>query len=265
MRRTLGIGLKSQKLPEPSVPGIWEPTQISGSTPLLLWASSKGTGTLRGDASGTVYVGFLDPLPTLPDGDTAWYISQWDDKSGNNRHLTQTVATSQMQARFSGGATGIFADANVRGLSAPSFSVAQPQTVVHVISASESGTQERYVSLNQAAGNEPRTGQLSGTTTMRSGSTTTYISGGSLASEAIWVIEHYSAGTSRIRRNGTTVATGSVGNVSYTRFHVGDALNVGAGALAVDHREVLLISGILSAGDLANLETYLSNKWGIAI
>jgi hypothetical protein len=75
-------------------------------------------------------------------------------------------------------------------------------------------------------------------------------------------IDQTSAGVTNMYKNGTSVATGDLGNLSSSKMFglfSGNATNWFGGYIA----ECIVYSGILSSADRTQVETYLNNKWAI--
>lgn len=191
-------------------------------------------------------------------------ISQWDDQSGNARHLTQ--ATGASQPLYVGPNSGtnslphVYFDGSRRLTSASFTAINQPRThfIVFKTTADPAGTMAIAVD-GIGGGNRAGIGwttttnlrifagaSLNGTLASTYNTTAVYSALYNGASSQIWV-------------NGSSLITGDSGAHSLTGINLGSfgAANYLTGNIC----EVLIYSGSLSTGDRQTIESYLAAKW----
>lgn len=224
-----------------SVPEFWTPSQLDG---LALWLDADDASTITLNGSN---------------------VSQWDDKSGNNRNASQTTATSQPTNPI---------DINNRRViqfdgSDDFFSVAEFSTSATVFILANRG-QSTYPQLSGAAPSSfVPTWNINGERLeYRSVSTQTILSeiaGGSTAEYAFGCVQLDTA-NDEVKLNifGGTVTTISqtVGSSDLKINTIGrdfaGAQQVTDGAVA----EIITLSNLVTTEDRQNVEGYLAWKWG---
>jgi hypothetical protein len=198
------------------------------------------------------------------DGDT---IAQWDDESGNGRHLT-----------VSAGAVGPVFKAGVRNghgvtrwpgvgalMQSPSFTaLAQPWSAFVVFRASQGSRLSEQVLGTLGSGS------------LQAASTGAYVlnggvpgnlttSGGVKLNQLVAITGLFSPALSSIRVNGTlgsTLETDATGTV--TRWFIG-ASSVSSLGLNGDIAEIVLYNRLLTDTEAAQVERYLASKWALTI
>lgn len=243
------------------------------------------------NAAGTASATSASVTPSAPfspsslSGLQAWYdagqisgvttdgaaVASWTDLSGNGRHATQ--ATAGMQPVLKTGANGIGGAPVVRfdgtddWLKTASFALAQPLTAVLIYKPRAHPSSTRQV-LAEGAGFDRIFAHTSGGNPSMTFGT------------ALGGTQFLTLGTPRIVR---CIANGASSSMVFDngKGTTSAAGNVGAGAIAgglqiggengsgfapsCDVAEVILYNRVLTAPELANLEGYLSEKYGIAI
>ena len=230
----LGLGI--------SIPGTSGLVQPAAFSPLdlspVLWLDASDTSTIT-EVGGAV--------------------SQWDDKSGNGNDVVQATAALQPTTgtRTLNGLNVLDftsdALANALTISQPNtvFVVAQRDAAIEglLLSSSSPGVYFYYLAnLNM------------------------YTNDGVNLSTAINVVTTdptiwrrlANSTSSAIHRNGVSVASGNSGTNTWGEFKIGTS---GGGVNAFDgiFAEIIVVDGTLTAGEIADTEQYLADKWGITI
>jgi hypothetical protein len=231
---------------------------ISGSAP---WTPAAISTRLWLDAADTTSM-------TL-NGAT---VSQWRDKSGNNRHAAQSTAGSQPTLTSLGlnnksvltfDGTSDFFDLGtgldfLAGVTHSAFIVIKPTTFNNIYGAANGsqGAGSLHVGFN---GNNYRMNYWSNDYTPAR--TTNFVAGSANLMNYIWT----SGSNKQILANGKSEAsattTGVIGNMSGG----GRISNiVGQGYIGGDIAEMIFLTGTVSATDREIMEGYLAHKWGLA-
>ena len=197
--------------------------------------------------------------------ESAGDVSQWDDKSGNAYHLTQsngtykpTTGTRTINSlNVLDFATGDFIDVNT----ATSYS--QPNTIflVYELDSQGSGVANGVFCDGFGASNRHLIAYAPNYWRNYAGTQISSSAGPSLASEQSTHI--FNTTTSSIRVNGAVaVASASLGTQALSglavgRFSWGTAGNIDGGLA-----EIIIYNAAVSADDIDSIETYLQSKWG---
>lgn len=235
----------------------WSPLSLSN---LISWHDAADTGTLwTGDGSGAISNGAL--------------IYRWDDKSGNGRHLRQTVSANRYtydatsKCTVSADSTDFMNVSFGATFTQPNTIILQFANLIDVINNFCDGYDSthrhnvnhyrnyKYLRLN--AGTE------------RTQTTANQFGGGKVRLYAI-----FNGTSSRLimrRRNSSGVAetvdlTGwtSPGTHTFTGFALGaryDGIGI-ANAGSVKASEVILLNESISDANRALVDSYLVGKWG---
>ena len=224
-----------------SVP--FDPLSLSPSA----WYDFSDATTLFTDAGST---------PVSSDGDL---IYQANDKSGNGKHLTQITEGLRPLYKVgiqNGLSVGRF-DVTDDFLQGPSMTFTQPYQWFTVNDFPLDGG---HVFGMRLAGDGRL--YLVTSTLLRTSFPTSL--GGTVSDQSFGVHEALANGASSdIRKNGVELVAGNAGATSKTDwFRVG--YGQGSGQLGGDIGEMFLFLTPISGDNLAALETYLMNKWGIS-
>lgn len=193
-------------------------------------------------------------------------VSQWDDKSGNGRHLTQATSSKQPT-------TG---SATINGLNVLSFDgtddsmscsyggeIAKPQTIFMVIQGQSGVTRTVIDGLA-----DPKRINVFMDTTYNMYAGLSLNSGvgtdGSTTHQFTCIYKSDDTGDFRI--NGVSEATGSIGPQTGSLGMLVAESIAGANNYQALYAEILMYSRELSATEISNVETYLQskNKWGVS-
>ena len=232
-----------QSLTTSSTPASWTPAQISTA----LWLDAADAGTI-----------------TLNSGN----VSQWNDKSGNGRNVSQAAAASQPAYNtaafnskpalvFDGVNDGIRRTGQVFDPSNSNLFLAieyrnAVKTLQSVVASDVSGSAP-YLYLQADAG-------------ALKGYGGNYVSAGtySLNQREITQISRLATGNIELYRSGTLAGSGAAGiatiNDGFTFGVLGNGTFGTFAAMAI--AEAVVVSGVLTTADRQQIEGYLAWKWG---
>ena len=187
-------------------------------------------------------------------------VSQWDDLSGNNRHLAQ--ATGDRQPDRNGTQNGldtvVFTKAADHYLQTGSFSLAQPYTLF-VAGEFASG---QVSPLSSIGGDELQIYTPSNTHAIYMGSQISYVQEAADYDPAVFGYVVNGA-SSAMYRNGTSKSTGDLGSTGITLGVRTAERNLNTGYYFADALfEIIFYDTALGTTDRQTVEDYLSSKWG---
>lgn len=241
--------------------------------------------TIVGTPPGVTASGYRVTPPPIPvTGLAGWYdatktasftfftgaaISQWNDLSGNGRHVTP-ANSSWASTRVAAGINGLPAvDAHPGALSTSSLDLNPPPFTL--IAAIKAGSNTGTPALIGAAYTQPTTGSVqwdvaSGIVRLTSQATTIIGSATSAltASTPAVLVATYGSNVWAHYRNGAAVGTGT----QAATFSHG---KIALGAVAAHNNalydgllgEIIIYSRVLTTPERQQVETYLQTKWGI--
>jgi hypothetical protein len=264
----MGLGFGGQVSPRP-----WTPAELGAD--LALWLDAEDTASITLNGSN---------------------VSQWDDKSGNNRHATQGTASNQ-PAYAATGLNGKPTVENVNG-DAMNFGVTTLGRNVSGITCAIVG--EHPASATFASGSTEIFITTSGGAATRFALSPNYTAGGSTAnryaiggrrldgdaftarssstdsvanSGSPWIRigqRAYSDGVANHWTNGTqdltAVALQGAGNTSDTDSSLGILFGGGGGSAVPNGTklsEIVMMHSTMTSDDRQKLEGYLAWKWGL--
>jgi len=204
---------------------------------------------------------WLDAADTSTITEVGGAVSQWDDKSGNGNDLTQAQAVYQPVT-----GTRTLNSLNVLDFASDyveiaSLVISQPFTVFCV--AETDGASEYTVYDFGAAGVATLFNIRNSVGDYRVLSGAVLQGGTSDNDPHVFFIVHNST-SSLLDVDGVSVLSGNAGTNAATKMRLGVSGGGGNfldGAIA----EVIVVAGTLSAGEIADTEQYLANKWGITL
>lgn len=215
------------------------PTDIAG---LQAWFDASDASTFT-YSSGTV-------------------VSQWNDKSGNNKHLTQgTVANQPTRSGTINSLASVVFDGNDGMSNASSSFVASRTTSCFVVAKlTNTAAQKSLFSSEAGQGNQFRTN--SGTLETLKATVAVLYSGGTPTLNTASVIAQILTGTTVRHRIDAVEVSGSNSTTfaATTSFQLGNR-GTGEGWVG-DIAELLFYDTTLSAGNITAVEAYLKAKWG---
>lgn len=189
-------------------------------------------------------------------------VSRWADKSGNARDVTQTTTGFQpsYQAASLNGRNVVRFDGSDDRLVSSAYTISQPLTVFIVA---------RYTSVASSAahmfdGDTSRVAMFAQTNNLRMFAGSIVGTGTVAANTAFQATGIYNGASSTLRKDRAVVnATINPGSNAWTQPVLGVAYSVSATApYPGDIAEIIAYSRVLTAGEIASVESYLSAKWG---
>lgn len=207
---------------------------------------------------------WFDASDTATITESAGRVSQWNDKSGNGRHVTQATGTLQPYTGRTANGLSVMDFRGAHHMSLTGVSVGSVFTigVVYQFDSATPPAYTYYGSLNNTRGDGVM-GSSAGWPWQMSASsliqhTTTKV-GGSHHSH----IGVFNGASSSYRVDGVTVA-GNTGAATSTGIHLGawDAPSPAAYKLDGFIAEVIIYASALSTASVEALHIYLKTKWG---
>jgi hypothetical protein len=192
-------------------------------------------------------------------------VSQWDDLSGNDYHLTQATGGSQPELVADGGAD-FNNQAVIRFAGTDNFlarattpALSQPYTWVTIVKSTSDDSP--VLICNEAASSPFLRFTSSPEMIMFAGGTVAgNVDGGTV--DATVLSEAYFAGASSVLRgNFATIATGNPGTGSFAGIEIGRRSS-SVGYLTGDVAEVIIFSGALTHADRVYLAQYVNQRYG---
>lgn len=184
------------------------------------------------------------------------FASQWDDYSGNGRHLIQLTGTNQPAY-----SEGVFTfDGLDNFLQTGAISIAPPFTFVGVfkqVSWTASDALSDGGAVNQAALSQTSASPTLALWGSGSGADNTNLA---IGSEGIVAYGHKVAGTTmfiQVNATAETTRAGDIWGLSLTRISLGNSFNTRYANMSC--REFILFNSVLSSGDRTALITALNN------
>ena len=229
---------------------------LTGSAQAALWSPADITTALWFDASDA---------STIHTDDAAEFVSQWDDKSGNNNHATQDTESDQPQTGSStiGGLNVTTFDGSNDYLTVQPFSSAQPHTVFFV--AETTGSSGRQYVFDGANDNGDRN-----LVALRSSGTVQFWaekwadSGVSTPTAPLIGAAAFNTSSSEIAIDGTNTTAHDVGSFTMTDgMNLGTNYLEGGDWLEGDIAEFIIVSGAPDTDTRLTVEGYLAHKWGL--
>jgi hypothetical protein len=243
---------------------VFTPTTISG---LQLWLDASDSSTLFDATAGGNLV--------TTDGAV---VARWADKSGNNRHATQTTANARplLKTSIKNGRNVLRFDGANDSLWSSSWNLTlTQQTVFAVFRSTWSGVTANYARIftQSDASKDYQSANNYIPLTRNNASQIASYSTNFLSpinyTNNVWAIAT-SVHTGTTVTNKINSATGSTANnvlnKTVTRYAIGDQIADGglaAGSINGDVLEILVYSSALTTTQRQAVETYLNNKWAI--
>jgi hypothetical protein len=189
-------------------------------------------------------------------------VSQWNDLSGNGKHVTQGTAANQPSRNGSvNGRTSVVWDGSNDALKiAPaSFTLAQPFTAFAVVTLTGASNQDTVFDGDSVVC------ALAADTNDWVFGTSTILAGGQPTTAAQILTAVFNTTSSALYMNGgSAIASGGIGSNSLQGLRLGQ-LRSGLESfyqLGGSICEVIFYSSSLGSADRANVEAYLRTKWG---
>lgn len=262
------IGATRSSAAFPSKPGVWTPGEqviAERSAAWTSWTPGKTTTALWLDAA--------DEITFTKDGEA---ISQWNDKSGNARHVTQATPANQplyktntvnsLASVLFDGSNDVLTVSMTTGLSSSFaiFAVAVPVQVQEIrgFVVSEATSYSNYWALLGMTTNSATTFTLfdgnfnPGASHTAPTANNAYVMAG-IRNVSSDTVQYYQDGTLRQSTTDTTTSIPSYGNL-----RIGGQTNVANRYANVRICEVVILSSAPDAMLRQQLEGYLAWKWG---
>lgn len=193
-------------------------------------------------------------------------VDQWNDKSGNGYHVTQTgTARPTTGTRTINGRNVIDFDGSDDALVlASGFPTAQPFTTLAVFFCDVTNVSQGAVSLGDSVTPAQLVRARFGSTATIGTAFGTNLSGGATPSSAAQVSTLSNGGSSQVWKDGTSTASGNAGTNSGVGSLTLGALFTGGGGAHLNGvlAEVIICNASLSTADRQSGEAYLKAKWG---
>ncbi len=225
----------------------WTPAEL-GSSSLALWldASDAGTITLSGST-----------------------VSQWNDKSGNNRHVAQATATKKPSYanNILNGLSAVSFDGSDDSLFASAATITLSQPVHRFIACkflTKTSKSVVFVSYTSAPSFFFYNGENAGQWVFDAGSSISY--GTADTSNNHIHYNHVNGASSYVSVDGTTTLTGpgNPGANTLQGVRIGHQRGEYPGYAFQGYvYEVVLVQGTLTADNRQKVEGYLASKWGL--
>ncbi|MCU0273185.1 MAG: fibronectin type III domain-containing protein, partial [Acidimicrobiales bacterium] len=234
----------------------WSPT--ASATTSTAWTPADLTGV-------ALWLDAADASTTVLNGST---VSQWSDKSGNDRHAVQPTASAQ-PTRIASGQNGrpvLRFDGN-RGLlvSAASMTLAQPfERFIAATFQTKASSSVVFDSNNTSSWNYLYNGESGDAGSWVVGAGVRVIGAtADFLPHQFWARMAGASGLSSVDGASPTgpVNVGTHSLQGATIGHIRSMFNVNYGFVG-DIHEVLLVSGTLADADRRRVEGYLAHRWG---
>ncbi|MDB2414011.1 LamG domain-containing protein, partial [Flavobacteriaceae bacterium] len=191
-------------------------------------------------------------------------VSQWNDKSGNGHHATQSTESLKpiSGTRTINGNNALKFDGTDDRLENSSLTTGQPFSVFAVIKDDISSGSFRTWWSGDSGGNRSFLQNNNGNIrTMWADSNVS--NGSSTTNNEIWTAE-FNGSSSVLYVDGTPGTTGNVGDNSINGFWIGEENGSSEPNWNGLIGEILIFDAILSEADRQKIEGYLAHKWGLA-
>jgi len=207
---------------------------------------------------------WLDASDTSTITEVGGAVSQWDDKSGNGYNVTQGTAANQPTSgtRTLNSLNVIDFDGSDLLVKTTSPTLSQPNVMLLV--AQLDGTpavNQTITDGTTSTGRHIVRATSTGEWMLNSGSTVT---GGTTDTSPHVFRALFDGASSSLHVDGSSVLAGDAGSQSLVGFAFGGVYTVAShldGIIA----EIIVVDGTLTAGEIADTEQYLANKWGITL
>ena len=212
------------------------------------------------DLSPTLW---LDASDTSTITEVGGAVSQWDDKSGSNLDLVQATAANQPTSgtRTLNGLNVLDFDGSDWMRPAALSNITQPNTIFTVFDNDNAAVTAYLVDgFGNAATRHTFHFAFGGYS---------IFAGSSLLAGTVDTNPHisrsvYDGASSNLFIDGVSTITGNAGSNSFDMITLGARIDNSSpfdGAIA----EIIVVDGTLTAGEIADTEQYLANKWGITL
>jgi hypothetical protein len=234
---------------------------LTGAGPQGTGSGSLADPSLPAVSTGTLQAHFKTNVGTSTTTDGV-AVSQWNDQSGNARHLTQATGTKQplFKTAIQNGYPAIRCDGTDDFMKV-AFTIAQPDTWFFVMRFNAVYAANSVALDGGVTAVSHDVGRTSNTQLVM------FITGAVNAPAATTTSFHYGTcqfnnASSFFRLDGVAGSTAAVGAGDAGGVSVGASPD-GTGASGIDVCEVVVYSGALNSTDYGAVELYLKNKYGL--
>ena len=207
---------------------------------------------------------WLDASDTSTIVETSGSVSEWQDKSGNGNDLTQGTGANQPTTgtRTMNGLNVLDFDGTSDYLAQSSaFSASLSSWTVFAVMQADSTASIMYVVDGLSGGSRSAVGHGS-STQYRLYQGTTVLQGGT-ADASEHILRGVFDTTDTLHVDGVSVISGNSGTGSLTGVVVGAQFNEAGAFWNGTIAEVAVFDGTLTDAEIAQMEAYLNDKWGI--
>jgi hypothetical protein len=218
--------------------GLWTPSSL-GSV-LQFWVDANNTSSITLNGS---------------------QVAQWNDLSGNNRHLTQSTGSLQPLYITSGaGSVGVGMDGIDDVMSSATFTINQPFTRFLVVTRREANTAGTIINSISGTPNSPLGNSSTSTTrVVMFGGTANLTSGqDTVNGQRSQFGTIYNGASSELWNNGTSTSGVNIGTNGMNGVRIGG----GNPAPYVFHA-VIIINRVPTTDERQRMEGYLAHRYGI--
>jgi len=188
-------------------------------------------------------------------------VSQWNDLSGNNRHLTQANGSLQPLYITSGvGSVGVGMDGIDDVMSSPTFTINQPFTRFLVVTRRDANTAGTIINSISGTPNSPLGNSSTSTTRVAMfGGTNNLISGqDTINGQMSQFGTIYNGASSELWNNGTSTSGVNIGTNGMSGVRIG-----GGNPSPYVFHSVLILNRIPTTDERERMEGYLAWRYGI--
>ncbi len=206
---------------------------------------------------------WLDAADSATITQTGGNVSQWDDKSGNGYHVTQSVGANQptTNSRTINGLNVLDFDGSDYLLRDTTPNISQPNTIFVVVQHDNSNN-GYYVDGDSTSGsvrNAISSNSGSGQFHLYSGFS---IFGGTMDQNLHIFTGIFNGGSSKLYQEGTQIAGANAGSYSLRGLSVGVRASRSDNYLDGIIGEIIIYDALLSDEDKNQVGQYLADKWG---
>jgi hypothetical protein len=192
-------------------------------------------------------------------------VSQWRDKSGNNRHVSQSTDSKKPLSgtRTMNGLSGLDFFDRAQFLAISSNMVSQPLAAIAVAQFDAAG---QDLTVFDGYSTTRCMMRLRNTNKLGVYAGSAYVDGATTSNETVIASAEFNGASSKIRKNGGTAATGNPGTGGLSAGLTIGGIPGGSSSYGMDGLicELVFVSGSLTDTERQKIEGYLAHKWGLA-
>lgn len=234
--------------------------QIFAQSTLLTLVSDDAFSPLTSVKSATLNMWYDTSVPSSITSSSN-LVSQWNDLSGNGRHLKQTgVQKPDLTAE------GILFNSDYMVTDAIASPIAQPLTYFYVLQI-KTWTLDTYIMDGFGASNRQVMSMGATTPKVKIYGGAGFVAQGDDASTVAAygiITAQYNGASSFVQTNNGTRGTGNAGTQTSNGLYLGISRSLSAnGHFSV--KEILVYSGTISEADITAIKNYLAKKWSLTL